>query len=369
MFKKTDRWKPSKEKDKKGTMDFSSKKYRAVIDKNTSIEILKDKEIIYWIIKKDLVDYENFLSASEAPISNLYNRGGIDSFEACIGDKAILEKEIFPIADAIRTVFNSHAMELDKISIAIGSNEKDYVTVDESDLKNIKVEPTLFGLQEFIEKNKDGILGFGIREYDHEKGNLIFLKSKIVRPNKNIIFIDLYIISSIQQRGYYIQKDHSWIGIQKYIVIKTTKLDDEKLLQFLEELEINWEIIFLRRTLAVNDWTEIECENNASNLKTYLRHLFPMLGYLDIQQIVKIVEGNQLNFKITVRMAELLNKQKKELLKNEHADVTYRPIEKAEIVAAANLAMAYHGEKKEIKFDDDVRMEDILRFEKILANL
>ena len=64
-----------------------------------------------------------------------------------------------------------------------------------------------------------------------------------------------------------------------------------------------------------------------------------------------------------------MNKQKKELLRNENADVTYRPIEKAEIVAAANLAMAYQGEKKQIKFDEDIRIEDVIRFEKMLANL
>jgi hypothetical protein len=40
----------------------------------------------------------------------------------------------------------------------------------------------------------------------------------------------------------------------------------------------------------------------------------------------------------------------------------------AEIVAAARLAAAYHGVKREIKFDPDVRLDDVIRFEKILAN-
>jgi hypothetical protein len=176
-------------------------------------------------------------------------------------------------------------------------------------------------------------------------------------------------MSSIQQRGFYIQKNHSWIGIQKYIVIKTTQIDDEKLLAFLKELEINWEIIFLRRTLAVNDWLEIECERNISNLKTYLRYLYPILGYMDIQNVVKVVEKNELNFKIAARMAELLNKQKKEMLQNENLDVSYQPIEMAEIIAAARLAAAYHGEKREIKFDNSIRIEDVIRFEKLLTSL
>jgi hypothetical protein len=370
MFsKKVDKWRMGgKPEDKPEATENASKKYRAAIDKNTSIEIIKDREVIYWIIKKDLLDYETFISASEAPVSNLYTREP-DSFESCIAERAIFEKEIFPIADAIKTVFGNQPIELDKMSLIIGSGENDYVSLDETDLKNMRVEPTLFGLQDFIEKNKDGILGFGIREFEADKGNLIFMKTKLVRPTKNIISIELNVISSIQQRGFYLQKEsHTWVGLQKYVIIKTTQIDDEKLLAFLKELDINWEIIFLRRTLAVNDWLEIECERNASNLKSYLRFMYPILGYMDIQNIVKVVEANQLNFKIASRTAELLSKQKKEILNNENVDVTYQPIEMAEIVAAARLAVAYHGVKREIKFEADVRLDDIIRYEKILAN-
>ncbi|MHA1371718.1 MAG: hypothetical protein ACTSRA_18610 [Promethearchaeota archaeon] len=368
MFsKRVDRWRHGKLSNK-DSLDLTTKKYRAVLDKKTSVEIIKEKELIYWIIKKDLGDYESFISASEAPISNTYTREP-DPFEACVASREILEKEIFPICDAIQSVFNTMNVDLDKVSLAIGANEKDYVTIDESDLKNIRVDPSLFGLRDFINKNKSSILGFTIREFDHEKGNLIFLSSKLIRPTKHIIAIEISVLSSIQQRGFYIQKNHSWLGVQAYIVIKTTKLDDEKVFEFLKELGINWELIFLRRTLAVNDWLEIECEHRLSNLKTYLRHLYPILGYTDIQQIVKVVEANNLTFKVAVKMADLLNKQKKEMLKNENIDVTYQPIEKAEIIAAARLAIAYHGEKKEIKFDEEeVRIEDVLYFEKILTN-
>ncbi|MHA1849400.1 MAG: hypothetical protein ACTSXU_17275, partial [Promethearchaeota archaeon] len=82
----------------------------------------------------------------------------------------------------------------------------------------------------------------------------------------------------------------------------------------------------------------------------------------------RVIEKNNLNFKVAVRMTELLNKQKKELLKTENIDVSYQPIEMAEIIAAARLAVAYHGENSEIEFDDNVRIEDILRFERILTN-
>lgn len=371
MFsKKVDRWRMNNRPEGKGDADgkdVSSKKFRASIDKNTSIEIIKDREVIYWIIKKDLLEYETFMSASEAPVSNMYAREP-DAFESCVAERAILEKEIFPISDAIRTVFTSHVMELEKFSLAVGSGENDYVSLDESDLKGMHVEPTLFGLQDFIEKNRDSILGFGIRDFETDKGNLVFMKAKLVRPTKNIISIELSVVSSIQQRGFYIQKDHQWIGLQKYLVIKTNQIDDEKLLAFLKELDINWEIIFLRRTLALNEWLTVECERSTSNLKAYLRHLFPVLGYIDIQNIVKVVEANQLSFKIAVRMGELLHKQKGELLHNENLDVSYQPIEMAEIIASARLAAAYHGEKPAIKHDKDVRVEDIVRFEKILAN-
>jgi hypothetical protein len=369
MFsKKVDKWRMNQKPEEKAEVDAAAKKYRAAVDKNTSIEIIKDREIIYWIIKKDLLDYETYINASEAPVSNLFTREP-DSFESCIAERQIFDKEIFPISDAIKTVFGSQPMELDKIALIIGSGENDYVSLDETDLKGMRVEPTLFGLQEFIEKNKDGVLGFGIREFETDKGNLIFMKTKLVRPTKNIISIELSVISSVQQRGFYLQKEsHTWVGLQKYIVIKTTQIDDEKLLAFLKELDINWEIIFLRRTLAVNDWLEIECEHNSSNLKSYLRFMYPILGYVDIQNIVKVVEVNNLNFKIASRTAELLSKQKKEILNNENVDVTYQQIEQAEIVAAARLAAAYYGIKREIKFEAEVRIEDVLRFEKILAN-
>lgn len=366
MFsKKVDKWRMSKKSGKKSG-ESSSRKYRASIDKNTSIEIIKDRDIFYWIVKKGCTDYETYIDASEAPISNIYAKEP-DSFETCIIERAILDKEVFPFADAIRMVFNTGAVELDKISIAIGSNEMDFVTIDETDMKRQRVEPTLEGMKDFVEKNKDGVLGIGIREFDTEKGNLVFLKTKLVRPTKNIISIELAIISSIHQRGFYVQKDHSWVGIQKYIIIKTNKIDDERLLSFFRELGINWEIMFLRRSLAINDWLEIECENNLANLKTFLRYKFHLLVYVDVQNIVKLVEKNNLSFKVAVRMAELLEKQKR-ANRTENMDVSYQPIEMAEIIAAARLAAAYHGEKREIMYDKKVRIEDVLRFEKILTN-
>jgi hypothetical protein len=368
MFsKKVDKWRMEKPEDKNDAGEIQTRKYRAAIDKNTSIEIIKDRELIYWVIKKDLGDYETYMNASEAPISNLFTREP-DSYESCVAERLILEKEIFPVAEAIKSVFNSQSVELDKISLAVGSNEFDYVSIDETDLKSLRVEPTLFGLQEFIEKNKDGILGFGVREFETDKGNLIFLRSKLVRPTKNIISIELVVLSSIQQRGFFIQKEHSWVGLEKYIIIKTAQIDDEKLLAFLKELDIDWEIVFLRRSLAINDWVELECERNTSNLKAYLRYTYSILGYIDIQNIVKVVENNTLSFKVASRMAELLNKQKKEMLNNENIDVSYQPIEIAEIIAAANLSSAYYGEKVAIKSEPETRIEDIQRFEKILAN-
>ncbi len=320
------------------------------------------------MVKKDLGDYEVSINASEAPIANIYSKEP-EPFESCIADRAILEKELFPVATAMKNVFDINAVELDKISLIIGSNDTDYVTVDETDLKNMRVEPTLFGLEDFVEKNKDGVLGLGIREFEPERGNLTFFKAKLMRPNKNIIFIELLVSSSLQQRGFFIQKEHSWLGLQKYIIIKTTQIDDEKVLAFLQEIDINWEVIFLRRSLAINDWLEIECERNSGALKAYLRFNYPILGYMDVQNIVKVVEANQLNFKIASRMAEVLNKQKKETTTDNNIDVSYQPLTMAEIVAAARLAAAYHGERKHIKYDADVRVEDVVRYEKILANL
>ena len=122
-------------------------------------------------------------------------------------------------------------------------------SVSESDLFLMDVEPTMSGLLKFIEIEGEGIVGFCDRIFDHEKGNIILLESKIRDPSPGISTIEFKILSSLQQRGLYLQKSMKYAGLQLYTIIKAEVLNDN-LLSFLKAIGIDWEIIFLRRDLA-----------------------------------------------------------------------------------------------------------------------
>ena len=64
----------------------------------------------------------------------------------------IIENEIDPINIGLQTTFgDEHEFSLISVRLAIGSNEHDYVTIDESDLFTMDVELTMNGLLNFIE--------------------------------------------------------------------------------------------------------------------------------------------------------------------------------------------------------------------------
>ncbi len=287
----------------------SERKFRAAIDDHTSLTVYEKENETFWIIKRDLIDYEFNVRASEAPIANQILRTP-DPFETSIIDISILEKEVFPINDAVSTVFGEDRdLELLSIRLAVGSKMSDFISIDEGDLLNYNVEPTILGLEEFVETNRDGLVGLIDRRYEHDKGNIIFLEGVIKNPATNIKSIEMKIITSMQQRGLFMQQAHEYFGVGRYIIIRSKELDDD-LLNFLKHIGIDWELIYLRRELSIGNWTEIECERNSANLKGYVRANYPLLGYIDINNILKVIVKNQLNFKIAVKMAELLSKLK-----------------------------------------------------------
>ncbi|MFX1435241.1 MAG: hypothetical protein ACFFB1_15830, partial [Promethearchaeota archaeon] len=154
--------------------------------------------------------------------------------------------------------------------------------------------------------------------------------------------------------------------------------------------------------LAIHDWTEIECERNSENLKSYLRARYDTLNYFDINNIIRLIVKNQLPFKVADKMASLLYKMKTERAlqmhekKFEQSKVKERmyiddsvqnfsrsandddkiqagdeyslTLKKAEIVAAAKIACAYLGIQIEIKFDRDISTEDVLKYQDELTN-
>ena len=308
-----------------------------------------------------------------------------EPYEISIADLKILEEEIFPINEALQKVFGSEKdLKLNAIKLAIGSTYTDYVTIGENDLIRFDVKPTLNGLNEFIKENKESILGFLDCEYISEEGNVIYLNCSKKNVSENIYSIKILILASMQQRGFFLQQEHKYYGLQLYVIIESRKPNENKLLEFLKELNIDWEVIFFRRKLAIHDWTEIECERNSENLKSFLRVKYDTLNYFDVNNIIRLIVKNQLPFKVADKMASLLYKMKSERATRFH-DKKYNEIgyqdeqlqqdeysvtlKKAEVAAAAKLACAYLGIHNKINFDRDISMDEILKYQEELSNI
>jgi len=380
-------------------------KFRAVIDNTTSLSMYNEKRRSICIIRKNLAkDYEIDVDASEAPVLNkLLNEP--DPYESSMADLKILEEEVFPLIECFKNVFGEEKeLKLNSIKLAIGGSNTDYVTIRESDLTKYDVKPTLSGLRDFVKENEDNILGFLDCEYISEEGNVNYLTCGKKNVTDNIYSIKIKVLASMQQRGYFLQQEHKYYGLQLFIIIESRKPDDDKIFEFLKELNIDWELIFFRRRLAIHDWTEIECQNNSENLKSFLRVKYDTLNYFDINNIIRLIVKNQLPFKVADKMASLLYKMKAERAIQMHEKKNEKPrypdevflddssqprryqsnigsedkiqtvdeysltLKKAEIAAASKIACAYLGIQIDIKFDRDIPAADVLRYQEELTN-
>ena len=287
--------------------------FRAVINDSTSLSMYKKGDRALCIIRKNLAkDYDIEVDASEAPVLNKFLTDPAP-YESSMADIKIIEDEVVPVNDALQNVFgNEKDLNLYSVKMAIGGSKNDYVTIDERDLIKYDVKPTLSGLIGFIKENDESILGFLDREYINEEGNVIYLNCGRKNVTDNISSIKLKILASMQQRGYFLQQEHKYYGLQLYIIVESKVADDDKIFEFLKELEIDWELIFFRRRLAIHDWTQTECERNTDNLKNYLRSKYKNLNYFDVNNITRLVIKNQLPFIVADKMASLLFKMKTE---------------------------------------------------------
>jgi len=268
-----------------------------------------DKTI--YIIRRDLSkNYEIEVDASEAPVLNKM-LSDPDPYEATMADIKILENEIFPVNDSIKNVFDID-LDLHSVKLAIGGSNTDYVTIEEGDLVKYDVKPTLNGLKTFFLDNKESILGFLDSQYITEEGNVIYIDCSKKNISSNITSLKLKVLASMQQRGYFLQQEHKYYGLQMYIIIESKVLNDDKLFELLKELEIDWEMIFFRRKLAIHDWAGIECDRNPDNLKNFLRAKYDNLNYFDINNITRLIVNNNLSFTVADRMAQILYKMKNE---------------------------------------------------------
>ena len=344
--------------------------FRAVVDDNTSLSMYNKGDKAYCIIRRDLTkDYDIDVMASEAPIINKM-LSDPEPYESSLVDIKVMDDAVFPINEAIKHVFGDEKdLNLHGIKLAIGGNKNDYVTIQEKDLIKYDVKPTLTGLMDFIKENYDSILGFLDREYLNEEGNVIYLNCAKKSVTDNIFSIKVKILASMQQRGLFLQQEHKYYGIQLYIIIELKTFDDDKFLELLKELEIDWELIYFRRRLAIHDWTEIECEKNSENLKNFLRAKYETLNYFDVNNIARLVIKNQLPFIVADKMASLLYQMKADRAVQLQEDGYSITLKKAEIVASAKLACAYLGIQTKIKFDRDISMADVLKYEVELSNM
>ena len=378
-----------------------TEKFRASVNESTSLSMYKKKERFYCIIRKDLSKpYDVEVDASEAPIINKLTKEP-EPYEITIADLKILEDEVFPINETIKNIFGSEKeLKLKVIKLAIGGSISDYVTIELSDLIKFEVKPTLTGLMEFIEENNDSILGFLNAKYINDEGNVIYLNCGRDNISDNVLSIKLKILASMQQRGLFLQQEHKYYGLQLYLTISSREQDDDKFLEFLKEIGIDWELIFFRRRLAIHDWIQIECEKDSENLKGFLRAKYKTLNYFDVNNIIRVVIKNQLPFNVADKMASLLSNMKSERsiqlqeskLKNgsigrrtttninyinqsspqeseTQGDEYSVTLKKAEIAAAAKLACAYLGIQMEMEFDRDIPIAEILKYQDELTNI
>jgi hypothetical protein len=369
----------------KGSEDRFTEEFRAVIDNSTSLSMYNEKRRSVCVIRKNLAkDYEIEVDSSEAPVLNKFLEKP-QPFESSMAHLNILEEEIFPLIDAFKNTFGAEKeLKLRSIKLAVGGSNTDYVTIREKDLIKYDVKPTLCGLRDFIKENKDSILGFLNSEYVSEEGNVIYLNCEKRDVSDNIYSVKIVILASMQQRGYFLQQEHKYYGLQLFIIIESKIPNDDKLLGFMKELGIDWELIFFRRRLAIHDWTEIECQADSDNLKSFLRVKYDTLNYFDINNIIRLIDKNKLPFSIADKMGSLLFKMKSERSIQLQDKTNYNNMEydetinsgslhsideysltlkKAEIAAAAKIACAYLGFHKQIKFDRDISDAEILKYQ------
>jgi len=374
----------------KGSEDSFTEEFRAVIDNSTSLSMYNEKRRSVCVIRKNLAkDYEIEVDSSEAPVLNKFLEKP-QPFESSMANLNILEEEIFPLIDAFKNTFGAEKeLKLRSIKLAVGGSNTDYVTIREKDLIKYDVKPTLSGLRDFIKENNDSILGFLNSEYVSEEGNVIYLNCEKRDVSDNIYSVKIVILASMQQRGYFLQQEHKYYGMQLFIIIESKIPNDDKLLGFMKELGIDWELIFFRRRLAIHDWTEIECQADSDNLKSFLRVRYDTLNYFDINNIIRLIDKNSLPFNVADKMGSLLFKMKSERSiqlkdKKNYDNIGYDEtinngtlhsideysltLKKAEIAAAAKIACAYLGVHTQIKVDRDISDAEIIKYQEELTN-
>ncbi|MFX1297969.1 MAG: hypothetical protein ACFFD2_24360 [Promethearchaeota archaeon] len=320
------------------------KEFRAVLNEHTSLVIAEKRNKIQVVVKKELLEYNLDTIASEAPVKNYLVGGEILPFEYVVAERGILEEEIFNVNQIIKDLFGiKYNLRLKALRLCIGSDENNYLTIDENDLKEVNLTPTIEGLKSFIQTNNKSVFGFTVRHYNSKKGNLVFFDCELTHPVFDLRSIKIQILANLSQRGLYMQKHHRGYGLHLYYILEISKFSD-MIIRFFNELKIPIEMIYLKRKSSIQNWRAIECELDEKNLKNYLQFQYTSLRHSDVDHIVSIVRQNKFNFDLANMMADLLNRLIHERVEIEGGLYI---LEQEDIAAAAKLVVNYFGFNEE----------------------
>ena len=342
-------------------------KFRASVGKNMTFSMFNRDNGIYLIIRKDLSEIKSEIYSSEAPILNTFLKIP-DPYEFLLIDKEIINKEIEPLNTALKIAFGDiREFQIKSVQLVIGSSDENYVTIDQEDLDKYGVFPTIKGMLNFIENNKESILGLANCRFEPDKGNIILLDAICREPDLDTSAIQLKILSSVQQRGLSMQKKQSLNIIDLYLIIKA-KAISEQLIEFLRQIEIDLDLIQMQRQLTINNWIEHEAELNLASLKAYLTKKYHELTYTEIRTAVDIGTENQLEFKVIEKIVELLTNLRLErrMRSNRYEEF---PFTKEEIIASAEVACAYFGIKKRLIYPSDVNPALLPNYQRELRDI
>nr|MDO8097911.1 hypothetical protein [Candidatus Njordarchaeota archaeon] len=346
----------------------SQKEFRAVVNDTTSfIAAHRARDIVY-TVKKELTKYKIHVTASEAPVINFMPGVEPQPWEQVVASPEIFS-EIFSVDYALRSVLGKdYGLNIDSVRLCYGRGFADYITLDEKDLRELGINPTVRGLEEFVGSHRDSVVGFTVRNYDMKEANLVFFEASLNRSLSDIRSVRTRVLTSMSQKSIYAMEQHISYGLQQYILITVNELSDT-VVKLLQAMGIDFTSIYRRKLFSINEWGRVECELNEQNMMGYIRTFYSMLTSEEIFQLISVAKDSNLSFDVICTMAKLLNEVKKERLRNPSVS---GKLGTADFVVAAKVAASESGIKmsnEDIAKNLGVPHEELERIEEELRRV
>jgi hypothetical protein len=317
----------------------SQKEFRAVINETTSLIASHRARDIMYTVKKELTKYKIHVTASEAPVVNFMPGIEPQPWEQVVASPDIFS-EVFQIDYALKSALGKdYGLNIDSVRLCYGRGLNDYVTLDEKDLRELGISPTVHGLEEFVSAHKDSLVGFTVRNYDMKEANLVFFEASLNRSLSDVRSVRAKILASMSQKSIYAMEQHTAYGLQHYILVTVNELTDT-VVKLLQSMGIDFQSVYRRKLFSINEWGRVECELNEQNMMGYIRTFYSMLTSEEIFQLISVAKESNFNFNIICTMAKLLNELKKERLRNPSVS---GKLTTADFVVAAKIAASESG--------------------------